>query len=465
MEKIKKFFANKSVGYWIACADAILALVLAVVYTATYKGAIGNNAGGQTPETVGIFMFVGFVMQLVVLALPQYGFVNILVIAMYGISFYKEVYLIPDFIAGKLNNVEYNGGNFGLNMFYFIMQLVILVSAIVATFIGFYKNEEDEAEDFKIKKSGLGIGKVCVGLAVLVAAGVAGSAITSGVQKAEEKALAQALKEAEEKRKEEEEKARIEAEKKKFNPITDEVRAKAEQKVYNFDPKSVIKKEQTEWDFSNSTLTGLADSGTRENHYLVYYFEGSYAEGYQGDYSRTYAHMYLWDDGLFIGKSNDTTFRGYWYNSSIAEGTDEEGNDIADCLNMVSNTNRYESIITQDCTGFYTKQAYLYLGFSWGTRSIICNGFMYYPEIDIAINMGVENDHVYKVGDDFSVNTLKVYRILKDLNFGATFDNPKATITIPSGMVVDGQLAAAGEYTITATYNGFETSKTITVVA
>ena len=90
---------------------------------------------------------------------------------------------------------------------------------------------------------------------------------------------------------------------------------------------------------------------------------------------------------------------------------------------------------------------------------------MYYPEIDIAINMGVENDHVYKVGDDFSVNTLKVYRILKDLNFGATFDNPKATITIPNGMVVNGQLAAAGEYTITATYNGFETSKTITVVA
>ena len=254
MENIKKFFSNKSVGYWIAAADALLALILAIVYTATYKSAIGNNAGGQLPETVGIYMFVGFAIECVLLALPQYGFINIIAIAMYGVSFYKEVYLYPDFVAGKVNNVEYNGGSFGLNTLYFILQLVILISAVVATFLGFYKKKEDEVEDFKVKVNPIGITKVAVGLAVVVAAGVAGTVVTNGVQKKAEAEQAEAIRKAEELRKAEEEKARLEAEKKKFNPITDEVREKANAFEYTYDPSTLIMKEKETADKKQSVL-------------------------------------------------------------------------------------------------------------------------------------------------------------------------------------------------------------------
>ena len=453
-------------------ADALLALVLSIIYFITFKSAIGNNAGGQTPETVGIFMLAGFVIQCVVLVLPQYGFINIFAIVMYGISLYKETYLIPDFIAGKMNNVEYNGGSFGLNMLYFIMQIIIIVSAVVATFMGFYKNKEDENADFKFKATNANIIKVSVCGLAIVGAVLGGTLSTSAVKRKAEADIQRAKDEAEAQKKKEEEEARIAEEKKKFNPITDEVKAKAEAFEYANDPSTLIVKEKAaeEYDYSSSILASVPYDNSRTDAWLAYYFEGSYSEGYQGDYSPTYCYLYLWNDGTFGGVSGKENVKGYWYNSSLANGKDKNGVDIADCLTMVSNLSHYESINTMPKTGFYQYEAYMYLdmGKVWnqGTnaRSIIMNGFKYYPEIDIAINMGVPNDHVYKVGDTFSKNTLKIYRILKDCNFGAIFGASTFTITIPEGMVEDGKLAAAGTYTITATYKTFTTTKTITVI-
>ena len=474
MNKILDFFKNKSVGYYIAAADALLALVLGIVYMATYKTAIGANAVGFTPETVGIFMFCGFAIECVLLVLPQYGFINLFAIAMYGISFYKEVYLIPDFFAGKINNVEYNGGDFGLNLFYFIMQLIILASAIAATFLGFYKKEEEANEDFKIKKNTIGIAKVAAGLAVIIIAGVAGLAATKGVQKKEAEEQAEKLRLFEEEKKkaaEEAERKRLAAE---FNPITDEVRAKAAAVEYAHDPKSLIVKQQDTYNFNDSVVQNVPVTKTRnvENVYLAYVFEGSYTEGWQGDYTPTYSYLYLWSDGVFGGTSGKEDVRGYWYNSSIENGKNEQGQDIADCLTMVSGQSNFASINTMPKNGFYQYEAYMYLdmgkvwnqGYATG-RSTIMSGYAYYPEVDIAIHMGVPSDHVYHVGDLFSEGSLKVYRILKDLNYGGIFGASSFTITIPDGMVVDGKLAAAGDYTITATYNGMTTTKTITVVA
>ena len=461
-----KFIKNKSIGYWIAAADAVLALLLGIIYFATYKTAIGNNAAGQVPETVGIFMFVGFVVECVLLLLPQYGFINLIAIGMFGISFFKEVYLYPDFIAGKANNVEYNGGDFGLNTLYFVMQLVILISAIVATFFGFYKKKEDEIEDYKVKKDVISLSKIAGGVVMITLAIVIGFVSSHAVQVKAEEDLKEAQRLEEERLKREAEEERLRLEAKKFNPINDDVKAKADAVEYTFDPKSVLIKQQETWDYSNSALTALTDTDKRTGHNLVYYFEGSYREGYQGDYSATYAHMYLWEDGLMIGKAGDTTFKGYWYNSSLQYGKDENGQDIEDCLCMVTNNEKYQFINCDPSTGFYSKKTYLYLGFSWGTRSMTAFGFMYYPEVDIAIHFGEDNDHVFRVGDSFDKNKVTVYRILKDLNFGAIFTNKTFTVTLPTGMLDEnGCLAAEGDYEIKATYNGFSTTRILKVVA
>ena len=152
----------------------------------------------------------------------------------------------------------------------------------------------------------------------------------------------------------------------KKDPITDEMRAAAEANDYDFDPTSVVIEQEEEYDFSDSRLSGLSYSATREGHNLVYIFEGEYSEGYQGQYNTYLSGMYLWDDGVFAGKSNSTNFKGFWYNSSLTAPADDpetEENEAIDCLNMVSNTEHFESIIAEPPMGgsadFYELQSYM----------------------------------------------------------------------------------------------------------
>lgn len=477
---MKKFIENKSIGYWIAAADAVLALFLGIFYMATFKEAIGSNASGNVPETVGIFMLAGFAIECVLLVLPQYSFINIFAIAMYGISLFKEVYLIPDFIAGEINNVRYNGGDFGLNLTYFIFQFVIIISAIVATFLGFYKNEDEAKEDFKIKKTPLCLGKICGGAAVIIAAALAAPLSSVAVEKKAAEEAAEAARLAEE--------ARI---KNMFNPITEEVKAKAEACEYSYDPSDLIVKEEETWDYSivegkNIPLKfNYGDEKKRTDDpdvYLVYYFEGAYSEGWQGDYSPTYCYLYLWSDGIFGGMSGKEDVVGYWFNSSLESGYDtKEKKDVADCLRMVTNSSNenFRSINANMVEGFYQYDLWMFLdmGKVWNQgsngRTIHMFGFRYYPEIAIDIDMGVLNDHVYRVGDNFLKSNITLIRILQNLNYGSVFSGSTNNIEmIDEDGVYDAtehKFVKAGELTFKGTYKGlngenFECTKTITIV-
>lgn len=134
---------------------------------------------------------------------------------------------------------------------------------------------------------------------------------------------------------------------------------------------SLIIKEQVEWDFSDPELAEAINRSpnTMDPYYV---FEGSYAEGYQGDYSETFGNLYLWEDGIYSGKIGQTNVYGYWYNSSLNNNTDKP-----DCLNMVSNIAKYESIIC-DANENGEYYAYVYLRMSWGgDRSMILVGHRY----------------------------------------------------------------------------------------
>ena len=143
-------------------------------------------------------------------------------------------------------------------------------------------------------------------------------------------------------------------------------------------PEVIKEKARSEYNFSSSELSGLSFSATRNGHELVYRFEGKYSEGYQGQYNTYDSTIYLWDDGLFVGKANSTTFKGYWYNSSLRDGQDADGNDICDCLVMYSNASRYETIITSP-VAVGQRQAYIFLNPGWGEgRSVVVTGYAQY---------------------------------------------------------------------------------------
>ena len=445
MEKVLNFFKNKAVGYFLVAANVVLALILALIFLATYKGAMANNASAYVPETIAIFLFAGAIIEVVVLILPQYRFVHIAAIVMFALALFKEVFLIPNLIADWVNNVFYQGGDLGTNVFYLVMLIAILTLAIAAAFVGFYKSEEEAASEMPIKKDNPGqIAKIVCGCLVVVAAIVSSSLIAADMQRKINIANANQGE--------------------GFNPITEEIKKKASEYAYDFKPNEVLIKEQ-EGEYNYSGINSKVNDTNKAigDQQLVYVFEGAYAEGYQGDYSETYANLYLWNDGYFGGKVGSTSVRGYWFNSSLAEGKDAEGKDIKDCLKMVSNVSNYDSIIAQEATGFYQYQIYVYLGFSWGTRSMGLGGYEYYPEVAIAIDPTGAGSN-FAVGDTFDKDALKTLRVLKNLNYAAVFKSSEVTWTIPSDMMdKNNVLLKAGEFEIKASWNNMEATVKVNV--
>ena len=477
MEKIKNFLANKAIGYYIVCGIAFLSLLVGIIFLASYnnpnlEAQMGNKAAGFVVETIGIFLLAAFAVEVVVLVIPQYRFIQLAAIAMIALAYYKDILVIPDFIVGKINNVEYNGGNFGLNMFFFISITLMFIASIVAPFVGFIKSEEDNKEEMKIQKGNSGkLIKISACALVVVAAVLASSLISSnlvlkkgsGNNKGSNSQTQQSISEPEP----------------EPDPLlTDEIKAAAEAYVYDFDPSSVIMKEQAEYtDFS--AASSVPTNANRADHNLVYYFEGAYSEGYQGDYSPTYAYLYLWDDGLFGGRAANTDIKGFWYNSSIAEGQDPEtGADIRDCLRMVTNISHYESIIANPKSGFYQFEAYMYLRMTWGgDRSIIMNGYEYYPEVAMLIDPQGEVPEA-EVGKEYDMSFWSPSRVLKNLSYSSVFIPTDVTWEATNGSIkisyVDNDknrgiasiiatFTQSGEQTITAKWKDFSASITVTV--
>lgn len=454
MEKIKEFLKNKGIGYFIVAATALVSIILAIIFLLTYKGAMANNAASQVPETIAIFLFAGAIIEIVVLFIPQYRFVQVAAIVMFGLALFKEVILIPNLIADELNNVHYQGGDLGTSMFYLITLILINVASIAAVFVGFYKKDEDGDAEFPIAKGDTNkVIKVAVCGVVVLAAVLSSSLVSAEMQRRMN--LANASSET-------------------YNPITPEIKKIAEEYDYSFKPEEVLIKEETEYDFTgiNNKVT---DKTTRDGHNMVYYFEGSYSEGWQGDYSATYGYLCLWEDGLFGGVLDGTSVRGYWYNSSIAEGKDGT---VKDCLKMVSNQDRYKSIITEPATGFYHYQAYVYISKNGG-RSMILNGYEYYPEVAVAINTN-NAELETTVGEDYDMSSWVPTRILKNLTYSAIFKPVDVTWSVSGGKVtieyVDNQKARGissitanftevGEQTITIKWSGFEGSVKVNVKA
>ena len=277
----------------------------------------------------------------------------------------------------------------------------------------------------------------------------------------------------------------------KYSPITDEMRQAAAECTYDFDPASIIIEQEEKYEFSkpsesaedpgyyNEDLNGLSYTDTREGHNLVYVFEGEYSEGYQGQYNTYLTGMYLWDDGLFAGKSNSTNFKGYWYNSSLTAPEDdpdtEDVDESIDCLVMVSNTSHFESIITEVPLGgadFYERQAYVYMHPGWGDgRSVVVSGYKYYP--NVAAFIDTNGYDKMNVGEKFVINSTWFFdRVIQNLSYTPIIPNNEITWTLPDGMIdAKKKLTAPGSYDITASWKDkkdnvtYEATATLEVVA
>ena len=258
----------------------------------------------------------------------------------------------------------------------------------------------------------------------------------------------------------------------KYSPITDEMKQAAKECAYDFDPASIVIKQEEKYEYTkpadddeeagyyDANLSSLSYTNVREGHNLVYVFEGEYSEGYQGQYNTYLTGMYLWDDGLFAGKSNSTNFKGYWYNSSLTAPEDdpetEDVNESLDTLVMVSNTQHFESIITEIPLGgadFYERQAYVYMHPGWGDgRSVVVSGYKYYP--NVAAFIDTNGYDKMNVGEKFVTNSTWFFdRVIQNLSYTPIIPNSEIKWTLPDGMIdAKKKLTAPGTYQISASW-------------
>lgn len=454
MEKILNFFKNKAIGYYLAAFVALFTLVLSIVFFISSKGTFPNSAAGIVTESIGIFLLVGAIIEIIFLMLPQYRFVHLISTFMYCLSFAVEVLVFAPLVAGKANNVEYEGGSFEYHLFYLIALVVILGICIAASFVGFFKSEDGVAEDMKVSFSNkLKLIVVAVS-AVVIVGGIVGAKVVEAQLK-KTKNIAEVVDDFDD----------PEPDYRADPLITEEIKAAADEKAYDFDPKSVIIKQQEKYEFDDAELRNLGYTGTRSgDHHLVYYFEGVYAEGYQGDYSPTYGEIFLWDDGLYGGKIKDQNIKGFWYNSSIRKGS-RNGEDIKDQVVLVSNISRYESMICSKKQGFYNLSLYAYLDMGWGQRSMEMDGYYYYPDVATLIKYKSETEN-FVVGETLIKGDFATQHVMSNCKYGPVFKSGNVTWTWGSGMIDSNNIfIAAGEFTITSKWNGYTATKTITVKA
>ena len=256
-----------------------------------------------------------------------------------------------------------------------------------------------------------------------------------------------------------------------FNPITNEIKSLAASKTPRLDPKTVIISKQNTYDYQNPAYKAIdlqsIDVANREDHTLIYLFEGKYTEGYAGDYYHYFANIYLWDDGLLTGISNRDPFKGYWYNDENGDGVISN----SESLGIVCNPNefeRYSSIEVYRADYFYDWR--VSLDMNVGTeihRNIIVSGFMYYEPIAIAIDTYMTGTE-FSVGDSFDVLNWGVVEIYQNLKYGYVFErsdkeNMQLKWTIPEGLIVEDTLAKKGTFEIKVSFNHFETIATIVV--
>ena len=254
--------------------------------------------------------------------------------------------------------------------------------------------------------------------------------------------------------------------------ITQEIVEAAQNCPYDFDPTKVVVQEKEAYDYSSGDLINLENNETRNNHHLVFKFEGKYNEGY-GISDDTFGNMFLWDDGLYYAKLGEKEVKGYWFNVSMKQA--RENKDVPDCLVLISNEENYErydaekipeSSLSESSERGFEYRVEMYLSFSWGQRKILMSGYYYYPDIAISFRNYLKEEWMpkYKVGDYFLSSNYSVVHIMKNLNYIPVLDENDVTWTIPDDMLnQDSKFYKTGVYSVKVEYKTLVSCLTVDV--
>lgn len=255
------------------------------------------------------------------------------------------------------------------------------------------------------------------------------------------------------------------------SPITEEIKAQADNYLYNFDPTKVhftindheqlnskyIGTENYPFDFSNtSDIYSLPTNGEREGFNLVYKFEGSYVVGWVGSFIEAYSTLFLWEDGKFAGTSGEKEYRGYWHDNG-------DGSTLA----LVTSNNPDDWIIATKQSGFYGWFIDLISSLDNGLR-IKTYGYLYYPDVALFIDTGDFDSSKVKVGDNIDIFDWRAKRVIKNLQYSTCYENDTDKVSwkvngfnISESII---KITEAGNYDVTATWKELQAHCVFVVV-
>lgn len=135
----KKLLKDKGLGYWICTAVAAASLVMAVIVFATSGSALPRpHTDGYV---IGVVLLLPVLLQALVTFVPV-RFSAILMVALESIALGTVVLRIPEAVADHFNNVAYQGGNYGMCIFYAVAVILLVVASVAACF--FEQNKEEK---------------------------------------------------------------------------------------------------------------------------------------------------------------------------------------------------------------------------------------------------------------------------------------------------------------------------------
>lgn len=136
---IKELFKNKGIGYWICTGAAVASLIMAIIVFATNASALPRlHTDGYV---IGIVLLLPAIVQAVVTFFPV-RFSALILVAVEGIALGTVILRIPEAVADHFNNVAYQGGNFGMCIFYLVAVLILVAACITACFFEQSKEEK-----------------------------------------------------------------------------------------------------------------------------------------------------------------------------------------------------------------------------------------------------------------------------------------------------------------------------------
>lgn len=128
MKILKKFFGNRTFGFWLGLGVSLIALIADIAYVTAAKGDRNYS------QTSFILILVGAILELAVVFTP-FDFAILFPAILFSVGLGIHVYTIIPSLTDLFTKVNFYGGNQTFAIAFAVIFVICTLGAVVATFL------------------------------------------------------------------------------------------------------------------------------------------------------------------------------------------------------------------------------------------------------------------------------------------------------------------------------------------